>query len=88
MRIGTTISTTIHDECASVSASFARYSAIQSTGAETSVSRSLARKNVESAVTRLERSRMPAKESSATASILPASSGPISSTPLKYLSSR
>ena len=47
------------------------------------MSRSFARKNVDNAVTRLERSRIEKKASSAIPSILPASSGPISSTPLK-----
>src|ERR1043166_7798813 len=52
------------------------------------MSRSFARKNVESAGTRLDSNRMAPKASRPTASSFPASRGPSSSTPLKYLSTR
>jgi len=56
------------------------YSRSQSTGAETSRSRSFARKKLDSDVITFESTRMPTNVRSATPRILPASSGPTSGT--------
>ncbi len=83
VNIGIAISTTIQLEKIVVSDSLAAYTRSQSTGADTSRSRSLARKNDDSAVMMLESSSSEKKLTSIRPSSLPASSSPISGTPLK-----
>ncbi len=80
VKMGIASRATIHDECATVSLSFARYRRNQSTGAAISMSRSFARKNVESAVTRLESRRIDANASRMTLSIFCGRNVPISGT--------
>ncbi len=77
------MSATIHELCTRVSPSFAKYTCNQSTGVDTSRSRSLAKKKDERAVMTFERSRIDKNESSARLRSLAASKGPISSTPRK-----
>ncbi|OGU09071.1 MAG: hypothetical protein A2W29_03005 [Gemmatimonadetes bacterium RBG_16_66_8] len=81
--MGTVMRATIHELCTSVSPSFARYTCSQSTGVDCRRSRSLARKNDDSAVMTLESSRIERNDSKARPSSLPARSGPMSSTPRK-----
>ena len=58
LKMGSANSATIHEEWTTVSTSLAEYSRDRPIGAATSRSRSLARKNVESAVMMLESSRI------------------------------
>ncbi len=81
--IGTAISATIQLDATIVSSSFAPYSRSQSTGPDTSRSRSFARKKLESAVITFDSNRMPKKLTSSSPISFPASSGPISCTPRK-----
>jgi hypothetical protein len=81
--IGTAHRMTIQLELTQVSNSLAPYSCAQSTGALTSMSRSRAKKKLDSAVMMFDSSRMEKKLTSIRPSSLPASSGPISGTPLK-----
>ena len=86
--IGIAINATIQLEASTVSSNFARYTRSQSTGADTNRSRSFARKKLDSAVITFESSRIEKKVTSMRPSNLPASSGPISCTLLKYASNR
>ena len=82
------MSTTIQLECSIVSSNLAPYNFSQSTGPETSRSRSFARKKLESAVMTFDSSKIEKNPTSRRPSSLPANSGPISWTPRKYASSR
>ena len=83
---GIAMSATIQLEAIRVSSSCAPYRRSQSTGPDTSRSRSFARKKLESAVMTFESSRIEKKLTSISPSSFPESSGPISGIPRKYTS--
>ena len=81
--IGRASSTTIQLEWSAVSKRRLPYSESQSTGDDTSRSRSFARKKLDRAAMMFDSSRMAENDRSSRPSSRPASNGPISSTPAK-----